>query len=212
MTIFTQKPNFYPCPTTFHSSAPNSLQEPYTLIQPHHPSHNTVSSPSGTRTNKHTLQSRFFPTVAPHLVGGTLPPASYNTVIKSLHTEAVATAIASQTPNRVLLSPPTTVAIEERSLPRPYRSTLSQLRSGFCRSLNYYNERIGRTQDPLCPHCRGEPQTTNHLFSCPVFPTQLGVGDLWHRPGLVSRYLNTLPFFDLPALPPPPPEPPPSSG
>ena len=178
-------------------------------LQPHHPSYSTVSSPSGPRSMKNTLQSRYLPSVAPHLVGDALPPVNYRNTIQCLHTEAVANAIASQAPNRVLGSPPPAIAEEERTLPRPYRSTLSQLRSGFCRSLNYYRERIGRAQDPRCPHCRGGAQTTNHIFSCPVFPTSLEVVDLWHRPGSVSRFISTLPFFDLPHLPPPPPEPPP---
>ena len=178
-------------------------------LQPHHPSHNTATSSSGPRNIKFTLQSRFLPSVAPHLVDDALPPENYKSTIQSLHTSAVATAIASQTPNRVLLSPPPAIAEEEKSLPRSYRSTLSQLRSGFCTSLNSYRERIGRAQDPLCDHCRGGPQTTNHLFSCPVFPTSLEVGDLWYRPGSVARFLSTLPFFSFPRLPPPPPEPPP---
>ena len=91
------------------------------------------------------------------------------------HSEAVEIAIISQTENRVLLSPPPAIPEEETLLPRDYRCTLSQLRSGFCRYLYYYRDRIGRAQDTLCPHRRGEPQAKNHLFSYLVFPISLEV-------------------------------------
>ena len=174
-------------------------------LQPSHPSFVTVTSPSGPRKMKETLQSRFLPAVSPYLVDGALPSASYGVTIKSLHTEAVASAIASRDDSRVLGSRPPEVSLEERLLPRPYRTTMSQLRSGFCSSLNSYLERIGRAPDPLCPHCGGGNQTTNHLFACTSYPTSLTVSDLWERPGLVSRFLSSLPVFNLPDLPRPPP-------
>ena len=151
----------------------------------------------------------FIQTVSPYLVNGALPPASYVGTIKSLHTDAVASAIASRADSRVLGSGPPDVSLEEGLLPRRYRSTLSQLRSGFCSSLNSYRGLIETDSDPLCPHCRGGPQTTNHLFACDSYPTSLTVIDLWERPSLVSRFLSSLPVFNLPDLPLPPPEPPP---
>ena len=181
-------------------------------MQPSHPSHSIVTSPSGTRDKKHTLQSKFLPVVTPYLVDGILPPQNYTATIKSLHTEATATAIASSDPNDILQSLPPPVAEEETFLPRPYRTTLSQLRSGFCSSLAPYRARIGRTPDPLCPSCGVEPQTVPHLFSCSSHPTSLSPVDLWDRPGLVSDFISSLPFFNLPSLPRPPPEPPPLDG
>ena len=140
-------------------------------LQPHHPSFTTTTAPSGPRSIKQTLQCRFLPTLAPYLEGGSLPPESYRSTIRNLHTEAVQRAISSQADNRVLHSPPPTIAEEEKRLPRAYRCTLSQLRSEFCRSLGYYRGIIDGTQDPLCPYCGRGPQTTNHLFSSHVFPT-----------------------------------------
>ena len=73
---------------------------------------------------KYTLQSKFLPAVAPYLVDGTLPPQNYSATIKLLHTEAIATAIASSDPNDILQSLPPPIADEETLLPRPYRTTV----------------------------------------------------------------------------------------
>ena len=183
-------------------------QELAKSLQPSHPSFNTVTSPSGPRNMKQTLQSKFLPTVAPYLVDGSLPPQNYRSTIKSLHTEAVAAALAAADPNPLLQARPP-IAEEEISLPRHYRTTLAQLRSGCCSSLAAYRVRIGRTEDPLCTSCGVEPQTVPHLFSCPALPTSLEPSDLWERPGLISDFLSRLPFFNLPPLTRPPPEPPP---
>ena len=59
------------------------------------------------------------------------------------------------------------VAEEEMSLPRPYRTKLAQLRSGFCSSLNDYRERVGWARSNLCPQCNLTPHTVPHIFSCP---------------------------------------------
>ena len=133
-------------------------------LQPNHPSHTIVTSPSGPRTVRHTLQSRFLSVVAPYAEGGIIPPASYAQTLKAIHTSAVAAAISSQPPNRVLQSPPPSIAEEEKSLPRPARTLLAQLRSGFGPSLNDYRGRLDSAFNPLCPSCREKPQTVDHLF------------------------------------------------
>ena len=179
-------------------------------LGPSHPSFHTVTAPSGTRQMKYTLQSRFHSTVAPYLSNGSLPPDQYTDTLQLLHTSAVQNYISSRPPNRVLQEPPPPVSEDERALPRPFRTTLAQLRSGFCPALKTYLERVGRSPDGLCPSCRGAPHTTAHLFSCPSHPTSLTVRDLWERPVAVAEFLPSLPFpFILPALQRPPPEPPP---
>ena len=179
-------------------------------LVPSHPSHQIATAPSGPRQMKHTLQSRFLPTVAPYLTDGHLPPDSFRATIQSLHTAAVSHTISSRPPNRVLQEPNPEVAEEEAELPRSYRTALAQLRSGFCPVLNSTLERIGRSPDDLCPSCRGAPHTTAHLFSCPSYPTNLATRDLWRRPRAVAEFLRSLPLpFDFPPLPQPPPEPPP---
>ena len=120
---------------------------------------------------KYTLQSKFLPSVAPYLTDGSLPPDAYKSTIQSLHTSAVASTIASRPPNRVLQQPDPPIAEEEQTLSRPFRTTLAQLRSGFCPALNSYLERVGRSPDALCPSCRGAPHTTAHIFSRPFRTT-----------------------------------------
>ena len=178
---------------------------------PSHPSHLVVTAPSGPREQKYTLQSRFLPSVAPFLSNGTLPPNSYKSTIQSLHTSAVASSVTSRPHNRVLAVPAPPISEEEQSLPRPFRSALSQLRSGFSPALMSYREEVGWSPDALCPWCRGAPHTTVHLFNCPSHPTSLTARDLWDRPRSVAEFLSSLPHpFSLPALPRPPPEPPPT--
>ena len=120
------------------------------------------------------------------------PPEIYKDTLKSLHTSAVSSYISSRAPNRVLAAPDPAVSEEERKLPRVYRTTLAQLRSGFSPALNSYPERVGRSPDDLCPLFRASPHTTTHLFSCPSRPTSLTVRDLWDRPCAVAELLPSL--------------------
>ena len=181
-------------------------------LQPSHPSYSTVTAPSGPRDKKQTLQSKFLNVVAPYLSNGIILPQNCSATIKSLHTDAVTRAINLSDRNPLLNDLPPPIAEEETTLPRHCRTTLSQLRSGYCSSLAAYRERIGMSTDPLCPSCREEPQTVPHLFSCREHPTDLRAVDLWDRPCLVSDFLSGLPFFNLPPHPRPPPEPPPPSS
>ena len=159
---------------------------------------------------KYILQSNLLPTVAPYLSNGCLHPDNYKATIQSLHTAAVTSAISSRPPNRVLEQPNPPISDEELTLPRAYRTTLAQLRSGFSPALNTYLERVGRSVSDLCPSCSSSPHTTAHLFSCPSFPTPLTMRDLWDRPRAVAEFLPSLALpVTLPPLPPPPPEPPP---
>ena len=150
---------------------------------------------------KHTLQSLLLHRVQPYLVDGTLPPNTYRDTIQSLHSEAVDRAVASTPNNGVLGAPPPPVAVEELSLPRRYRTTLSQLRSGYCSALSSYLGRVGRAQTDLCPSCNSAPHTTEHLFSCHTRPTALTVWDLWDRPLTLAEFFQCLPLpFVLPAF------------
>ena len=180
-------------------------------LRPSHPSFPLVNQTRGPRPMKHTLQSRFLPSINHHLVDGSLPPDSYPSTLKSLHSEAVASAIDSADPNRVLRAPPPAICPSEKLLPRPTRTTLSQLRSGHCASLRSYQARIGLTPDPICPDCTNDDHTVQHLFSCTAHPTSLTPVDLWTSPWDAALFLSSLPSFSQ-VQPPrtrPPPEPPP---
>ena len=129
---------------------------------------------------------------------------------KVIHTRTVDRAIASRSQNRVLDGVTPEVNEEEESLPRGARTTLAQLRSGYCSSLNDLRHRIGLTPSLLCPCCRQEEHTVRHLFQCDSHPTTLTPTDLWRRPETALRFLRDWPCFERIDPERPPPEPPPS--
>ena len=179
-----------------------------------HPAHEPVSRPARRRDKKKTLQSKFKDDVAPHLVNDSLPYGTYPLVKKLIHTKYVSQAISAQGNHPLLNRPIPLVNKSEETLPRHYRSTLSQLRSGHCANLTNYLHRVGRSDSPSCPLCGNDDQTVPHLFNCTNSPTDLNLGDLWLRPRRVANFLSAHPSFTLPPLGPPPlprppPEPPP---
>ena len=179
-------------------------------LRPDHPSNAVVSADPGPRRIRSTLRSRFLPIVQPYLQDGATPEESYRESLGDIHRRAVADAIAAARPNRVLGQPPPPVSAEEKDLPRHFRTTLAQLRSGFSSAMGDYLHRIGRLPSPLCPECGTTDHTVQHLFRCSAHPTNLCPADLWERPREVAHFISSLPsFVHLPALPPPPPEPPP---
>ena len=107
-------------------------------MQPSHPSYSIVNSDTGPRDKKETLKTKFIHTVSPYLTNGSLSPVDYPSTITSLHTEAVAAAIRSSAPNDILNDLPPPIAEEEFTLPRRFRTKLTQLRSGCCSSLAIY--------------------------------------------------------------------------
>ena len=117
-----------------------SRQSLATSLQRSHPSFKVVSRQPGPRQLRHTLTSKHSSAVAPFLRGGAIPPGSIRDTHNDLHTSAVAVAISKMdsNPNRVLKTRPPPIHGSEQSLPRHWRTTLSQLRSGFCRALCSY--------------------------------------------------------------------------
>ena len=166
-------------------------------LQPNHPSHHIVRRHRGPRLQKHTLQSLFGSNrvLRKNLVNGSLPPESYKDTIKSIHTKIVAKAVHRQKPNKVLGGKALEISKSERSLPRAVRTTLTQLRSSYCIKLKSYRARIGKASSPKCPHCNRFEQTTNHLFQCKSFPTQLTTRALWEAPEVVASFLKNHPDF-----------------
>ena len=111
-----------------------------TSLQQSHPSYEVVSAQPGPRQLRQTLTSKHSQAVAPFLRGGAVPPGSIRDIHDDLHTSAVAVAIHKMdaNPNRVINARPPAIHGSESNLPRHWRTTLSQLRSGFCRALNSY--------------------------------------------------------------------------
>ena len=110
--------------------------------------------------------------------------------IKVIHTTGVQKALAQYPPNKVLNATPPEVNKEEANLPRFTRSRLSQLRSGYCRTLNSYMSRINSNIDDCCPLCNNSPHNTNHLFNCPNNPTNLNILSLWTQPKQAADFLS----------------------
>jgi hypothetical protein len=66
--------------------------------------------------------------------------------------------------------PSTAYAELSQALPR--RHALVQLRTGHA-GLNRHLHKIGKTDSPLCPTCKGAEETVYHyLFRCPAYATQ----------------------------------------
>ena len=185
-------------------------------LRPSHPSYYYVTQPSGPRAAHRvpTLQSRYLPSIQQYLTSNRTPPGEYRRIIKAIHTSTVESFLNLAPPNKVLNVPPPEIDPEEERLPRHYRTTLSQLRSGYCSRLMDYRHRVGWSTTEMCPECDQAPHTVHHLFGCAEHPTALTPEDLWARPAEVAALISGMGAFeDLPPLeppvPPPPPEPPP---
>ena len=136
----------------------------------------------------------------PILFGSIMAEGRYPAARKLIRAEAVRATVKERPNNLVLLAPPLDVDPTETLLPQAYRSTLSQLRSGYCSRLASYRHSVGWTESPTCPKCRAVDQSVTHLFSCPEAPTDLAPADLWTAPLQVAQFLYTHPT--LSALPP----------
>ena len=179
-----------------------------TCLQPNHVSLPIVTADSGPRRMKLSLQTGFSDQVNDLLVDGYV--TDIKTTRKILHTRAVQAAIRSRRINGVLEEAAPEVDQAEINLPRVARTTLAQLRSGYCSALETFKNRINLSPSAICPCCRQEDHTTRHLFDCPEHPTTLTPLDLWQRPGEAVEFLSSWPCLDRLHLERPPPEPPPS--
>jgi hypothetical protein len=114
-----------------------------------HPSKEVTSRPPGPRPNrKATLQHRFGGDVEQFLnEEGVIPQIYYKRAVKTLHTEAVAAALNTAGPNRLLSTRPPVVDPSEATLPRVTGTTLSQLQSDFCKDTGAYKLFIDNSSD-----------------------------------------------------------------
>ena len=199
-----------------------------TCLQPGHPSLPIVTADSGPREMKKTLQRCFGETreygggqqrrptsfqapLTDQLVNGLVP--DIKKARQSIHTRAVEEAIEARKPNRVLgAAAPDVGVAAERDMSRRQRTTLAQLRTGFCSALNGYLHTIGAAESPLCPCCRQAEHTVQHLFQCINHPTTHTAIDLWYHPDLALQFLRTWPCLEerLQRERPPPEPPPPT--
>ena len=97
----------------------------------------------------------------------------------------------TNTPNRVLGTPPPDISPLESLLPQSVCTTLAQLCTGHCLLLKSYMARITTGISDVCPECGVAPHSVEHLFNCSAHPTQLiTVQDLWDNPAEVADFLN----------------------
>ena len=116
---------------------------------------------------------------------------AYKSAVKIIHTTVVEQTISRYPNNRVLgRAPPPVNDKEESDLSRKVRATLSQLRSGFCKLWNDYNNRCNINIPNICPNCSQTPHNTAHLFNCPSKPSTLTMESLWYNPKLAAEFLK----------------------
>ena len=194
-----------------------SQQALVSALRQSHPSHAVVTAPEDPRRMKETLATRHRSHVSSLLTNGVVPPSEYKGALKTIHSNAVSSAIDRHENSRILGGPRPQINPSESTLSRAERSTLAQLRSGECQSLNNYLAKVGRATSAICPECRFQRHTVHHLFTCDARPTDLSVRDLWTDPVASISFLKTLPAFSHlastePPAPRPPPEPPPGDS
>ena len=101
------------------------------------------------REMKETIFTRHYQTVLPLLAN------NRKDTLQALHTSFVNTAIGNMKDNRVLNSRPPSINDEETLLQRRQRTTLSQLRSGHCKLMNSYKNRLKQSDSSRCPDWNG---------------------------------------------------------
>ena len=113
--------------------------------------------------------------------------------LQAIHTATVVKAVQCHERNVVLDGRPPPISNSEKELTRKERSTLAQLRSGYCRLLGSYKSRIKKDANlDVCADCGTTPHDVKHLFVCPAHPTTLIPSDLWSRPTDAVRELSYL--------------------
>lgn len=148
-----------------------------------HPCRDLLEHQNHPRMMKHTLTTKHLPVVEAAINTSDRP-------INNLHTNAVTAVMASQTVNKVLNTKPPGISKEETKLPRKTRTTLAQLRSGYSKILQSYQNRLNPRIPDRCPDCEEAPHDTRHLFRCRKKPTRYKVEDLWSRPFDVAGMLG----------------------
>jgi hypothetical protein len=189
-------------------------------VQPHHPSHEIVTAPPAPRPNmKPSLQTCYGASLTPYFNDdGVVAPTNYKKVLSALHMSVTKKSIEIIKPNRVLGTRPPEFSPQEKLLPRLHRTTLNQVRSGFCKNLKSYQKFIRATDDDRCPECNLlVPQSSEHLFYSPANTMVLTPRNRWKRSRDAVEFLSSAPSFDnlaalAPLFPPPLPEPPPADA
>ena len=115
----------------------------------------------------------------------------------AFHTDAVKNNIKSHESIVVLGSSAPPIGNSEKDLTRKERSTLTQLRSGYCGLLGPNKSRFKKTGNlKVCADCGKTPHDVKHLFAFLVHPTPMTLSDLWSRLADPIRELGYLEVRD----------------
>lgn len=165
-------------------------QQTLRCFHPDHPNHELTRHENPPRQIRRNAFTKYGQELIQHVPPSGLTAKLIQRGTTNIHTHTVNNSIRSYLPNKVLDRPPPLVNIEEKHLPRNTRTTLAQLRSGWCKRLNSYLSRIDNTITDNCPDCGATPHDVVHIFNCPRNPTRLQPIDLWNRPKDVATFLN----------------------
>jgi hypothetical protein len=157
--------------------------------QQNHPSRDITDERPPPRKMKKTLTSQFGDEVRALLPMRPTNKQQNKDVVAELHKRTVQSAIAQHANNEVLGRKPPKVHRSEETLPRKARASLAQLRSGYCKLLGDYQQRVFNGPN-VCLDCYGSPHDVSHLFECPRNPTDLTKDDLWLQPVAAAAFLK----------------------
>ena len=139
-------------------------------LEPGNVCHSITIKATPERQMKKTLYTSHRNTVEPKMVKNDRKATLQ--ALQALHTHAADKAVKSHERNVVLDGWPPPISSSEKDLTRKERSTLAQLRSGYCRLLGSYKSRIKKdTLLYVCVDCGTTPHDVKHLFVCPAHPT-----------------------------------------
>jgi hypothetical protein len=153
---------------------------------PNHPCHQIMSRPAPARNMKATLQTKHADFVRSFMATDAV---NVKQMHKAIHTSIATTAINALSPNPLIGHQPPAIDPSEQSLSRQDRTMLSQLRSGHCRLLSSYQNKLNPAIINRCAACGHVPEDVAHLFTCPHHPTPLTPIDLWHNPTATAKTL-----------------------
>ena len=95
---------------------------------------------------------------------------------------ALTIATCSHERNVVLYGRPPPIHNSENDLSRKERSTLAQLKFGYCGLLGSYNSRIKKDATlNVWADWGMTPHNLKHLFVCPAHTTTITLSDIWSR-------------------------------
>ena len=115
-----------------------------------------------------------------------------NQNMEQIHTEIVQNYLQNREHNKIIHQQAPVIDKSEEKLSRLIRRTLAQLRTGKSPFLQTYLNKINPKEhtSPLCPLCKQQEHTTNHLFTCNHIQTTLTPLNLWLKPAEVVSLLE----------------------